>query len=176
MTWCSLRLGKVNHCSVMGFQGNLTGHLRMYAGRERKGCRVEKMKRGVEVWIRVRACLSSCLPSCHLPFPLAPGSGKPGASEPLCRVLPVCDFPKLPLELITDLESTTDLLVSTADLELTNDLPVSTTDLELTTDKCLENTQAFELSINMQSRNPSFVEEATDATVDYNSSHTEFFE
>lgn len=66
--------------------------------------------------------------------------------------------------------------MSTPDLELTNNLPVSTTDLELTTDKRLENTQAFELSINMQSKNPSFVEEAMDATVDYNSSHTEFFE
>lgn len=49
---------------------------------------------------------------------LAPCSG---GSDPPCLVLPVCDFPILPLELITDLELTIDFILSTTDLGLTTD-------------------------------------------------------
>ena len=37
ITGCYLTLGKANHSSVMGFQGNATGHLRIYTGGKEGG-------------------------------------------------------------------------------------------------------------------------------------------
>lgn len=82
---------KSNHCSVMGFQGNIIGHLRLYEGWEGKGWRVEKIKRAVEVWVTCRACLFSCLPS-RASYPFRQDHAQEGLNS-LCLVLPVCDFP-----------------------------------------------------------------------------------
>lgn len=50
-----------------------------------------------------------------------------------------------------------------------------TTDLKSTLDRYLENTQAFRLATATEPNTPSFVEEATEATVDHNLIHTELF-
>lgn len=103
----------------MGFQGNAIGHLRFYAGREEKGWRLGQMKRGLDVCITCRAYLPSCslsrasCPPCWHHTQEGP--------DPLCLVLPVCDFAILPLKLITDLELTADFILSTIHLGWTTD-------------------------------------------------------
>lgn len=64
-----------------------------------------------------------------------------------------CDFPIRAPELIADLESTADL--------------------ESVADVYLENTHAFTLSNDVESNTLQLVEEATEATLNYNSIHTQ---
>lgn len=87
--------------------------------------------------------------------------------DPLCPVLPVCDFHILPPRM--DHWPRVNHWLHTV-----NHWPRVDHWPREFADRCLENTQAFELSSDVESSTPSFVEEATEATVDCSSIHTEF--
>lgn len=102
---------KSNHCFMMGFQDNIIGHLRLYAGREGKGWRVEKIKRGVEVWITRKACL--CSVYLHEPPTLSASTMLRKALIPSALFFLSVIFPMLPSQLIPDLNAITDLKLTT---------------------------------------------------------------
>lgn len=134
-------MGKANHSSVMGFQGNTTGHLRIHTRGKERG---EDGREDWKAWIREGP---GYFPACVGKPPTLPT----GTMLQKALILSVWfflagNFPALCPEL-------------TADLDLTTDLEF-TTDLELTTDRYLENTQAFKRSTDRESNTLNFVEEA----------------